>query len=224
MSHLSQNSSVRKKGFTLIELLVTVTIIALITAITVFNQNDYSDRLALIQAASDIELQIREMQQYGISVREYSQNTNLFNYPYGVMFNTNVGPGTLGPSNVWSFVDVNQNNKYNATNGWSVCSPGGGTSECISTTTLKYGVTISDLCIINSSNGQNCKSQGGSGVPGRIDILFKRPNPNAWIAFSDTANVAINTPNYRGAKITLRSPRGKTINIWIYTTGQVSVR
>jgi prepilin-type N-terminal cleavage/methylation domain-containing protein len=224
MINLASNSVLRKKGFTLVELLVSVTIIALITAITVFNQNDYSDRLALTQAASDIELQIREMQQYGVSVREYSPNTNLFNYAYGVIFNTNSGVGSLGTTNSWSFVDVNQNGKYNATNGWSICSPGGGTSECISTTTLKYGVTIFDLCIINSSNGQNCKSQGGSGTPTRIDITFLRPNANAIMYFTNSSNVNISSPGYKGAKIQLRSPRGKTINIWVYTTGQVSVQ
>ncbi len=218
---------VSQRGFTLVELLVTVSVIAVITAVVSFNQTDYTDRLALVNAASDLELQIREMQVYGVSVREYSPNTNLFNYSYGVMFNTNTitgAPGVLGPVNMWSFVDVNNNSRYNPPGGsWSTCSPGG-TSECVATTTLRGGVTIVDLCVINSTNGQNCRSNGGTSVPGRLDIAFLRPDPNAIITYANTSGTVITFPNHRGAKIQLRSPRGRTMDIFIYTTGQISVR
>lgn len=219
MIYLSSNNVLRKKGFTLVELLVSVTIIALITAITVFNQNDYSDRLALTQAASDIELQIREMQQYGVSVRESSTNSGKFDYAYGVVFSLNA---MTGPYNAWSFVDVNNSTRYDPPSG-GAC-PNNSTSECIATTTLKYNVKIIDLCAINSSGGQNCKSSGGSGVPSRIDITFKRPNPNAIFAFNNTSGTPIIFPSHRGAKIRIQSPRGKTMDIYIYTTGQISVQ
>ena len=224
MSYFATNSIFRKRGFTLVELLVTVTIIALITAITVFNQNDYSDRLALTKAASDIELQIREMQQYGVSVRESSTNSGKFDYAYGITINLNSAvTGTMGQYNLWSFVDINNSTRYNPPSGWATC-PNNSTSECVATTSLKYNVKIIDLCAINSSGGQNCKSNGGSGVPGRIDVTFKRPNLGAIFAFNNTSGNPVAFPNHRGAKIRIQSPRGKTMDIYIYTTGQVSVQ
>lgn len=213
-------------GFTLVELLVTLTVITLITAVVVFNQADFADRLALTNVAAELELRIREMQVYGVSVREYQPNTSQFGYSYGVMFNTNTisgAPGAMGPLSLWSFVDVNKNGRYNNPSTWSTCTVGG-TSECLEITTLKQGVTISDLCAINSSNGQNCRSSGGSSVPGRIDITFLRPDPNARFSFANTSGTSITFPNHRGAKIQLRSPRGKTLDLYIYTTGQISVR
>lgn len=213
-------------GFTLVELLVTLTVITLITAVVVFNQADFADRLALTNVAAELELRIREMQVYGVSVREYQPNTSQFGYSYGVMFNTNTisgAPGAMGPISLWSFVDVNNNSRYNHPGTWSTCTTGG-TSECLEITTLKQGVTISDLCAINASNGQNCRSNGGSSVPGRIDITFLRPDPNARFIFANTSGNAITFPNHRGAKIQLRSPRGKTLDLYIYTTGQISVR
>lgn len=213
-------------GFTLVELLVTLTVITLITSVVVFNQADFADRLALTHVAAELELRIREMQVYGVSVREYQPNTSKFGYSYGVMFNTNTisgSPGPMGPISMWSFVDVTNNGRYNNAGGWSSCTIGG-TSECLEITTLKQGVTISDLCAINASNGQNCRSNGGTSVPGRIDITFLRPDPNARFIFANPSGNSITFPNHRGAKIRLRSPRGKTLDLYIYTTGQISVR
>jgi len=223
MSSLKQTYRRVIAGFTLIELLVTLSVIALITGVVVFNQDNFADQLALANATSDLELEIREMQVYGVSVREYQPNSNLFNYSYGVTLNTNIVTGVLGLVSAWSFIDVNANGRYDISGSWATCTLGG-VAECLKINKISRGVTISDLCVINSSGGQNCKSSGGSSVPGRIDITFLRPNPDARFYFKNLSGNVVNFANHKGAKIQLRSPKGKTKDIFIYTTGQISIR
>ena len=117
-------------GFTLIELMVSVAVIALVTAVIVYNQGDFSDKISLVNTASDIELQIREAQVYGVSVREFQPSSNEFNFAYGVSINLNAFAGTLGPTSYVSFIDrVTKDARYATPAQWETWTVGGA-SEC----------------------------------------------------------------------------------------------
>jgi prepilin-type N-terminal cleavage/methylation domain-containing protein len=204
------------RGFTLIELLISISIIALLTGVAVFNQSDFSDQLALTNLTSEIDLQIREAQTYGVSVREFSPGTNNFNIAYGVSFNL----GNPGSSNTsfFSFADLLPQNGYFDTP--TSCEPGP-SSECLSRYNLTRGNTLTDMCVIEAGGGTVCKA----GV-GRIDIVFVRPNPTAKIALFNNSGSVVNTtyPGFKGVKFEFTSPQGKKQYIIVYTSGQVSIQ
>jgi prepilin-type N-terminal cleavage/methylation domain-containing protein len=217
---LSTNTLI--SGFTLVELLISVSIIGLITAVVVFNQSDFADQIALSNVVNEIELDIRENQIYGVSVKEFQPGSLEFSSAYGSSFNLIASQsGALGPVSYISFIDrIITDGKYNFGASWSTCTVGGG-SECININSLTRGNTIMDLCVRMSANNDVCRS-GGSG-PSRIDITFLRPNPNARIAFLDSAGANLSFAGHIGAKVILRSPQGKTQSVVVYTTGQIAI-
>lgn len=206
--------STKSRAFTLIELLISLAIIALITGAVVFNQSDYSDRLSLSNAANDMVLDIRQAQIYGVSVREFAPGTSEFNLAYGISFNIG-NPGSSNTSYIL-FADRAPSNGYYDTP--LTCLPGA-LSECLDRSTLTRGNTITNLCVVKNDNSTQCAPS-----PGRIDITFLRPNPNANIIFFNNAGNQVSFGNYKGAKIELTSPHGLKKYVYIYTTGQVSIQ
>jgi prepilin-type N-terminal cleavage/methylation domain-containing protein len=210
-------------GFTIIELLVSISIIGVITAIVVFNQGDFSDRVSLNNVANEIDLQIREAQVYGTSVREYKPSTSEFNVAYGVHFNL----GNTGSSNssFISFVDRSpQDGLYGTPT--LACTPFTAPSpECVSRYNLTRNNTITDLCVIKDT-GDSTTACYKTALIGRIDITFVRPNPNAVINFFKNDGTSANSlySNFLGAKIELTSPKSNKQYIYIYTTGQISIQ
>jgi len=216
MNIKTQLKNYSTKGFTLIELLISISIIALLTGVVVFNQSDFADKLALTNLTSEISLQIREAQTYGISVREFAPGTNNFNVAYGVSFNL----GNAGSSNTsfYSFADLLPQNGYFDTP--TLCQPGP-SSECLSRYNLVRGNTLTDTCVIQVSGDTTCRA----GI-GRIDIVFVRPNPTAKITLFNNAGSVVNSsyPGFRGVKLEFTSPQGKKQDIIVYGTGQISIQ
>ncbi len=207
----SQNS-----GFSLPEVLVSAFIIALITSVVVFNQGDFNDRIALKSASDDIELQIREAQVYSISVREFSPSGGEFSSSYGIYFNLD---GTTGSNNSYLFF-ADRGVKNNIYDGTVACLTGG-SYECLRRFTLTRNNIISDVCAILSDSSERCLS---GGHVERVDVVFSRPNPNAQISFFNLSGSPVSYAGHLGAKITVRSPKNNTKNIYIYTTGQIAVQ
>lgn len=213
-----------KSGFTLLELLISLAIIGLITSIVVFNQGDFSDQVSLSNVVNEIDLQIREAQAYGISVKEYIPSSNEFNVAYGVDFNLIAGLGG-GNTSFISFVDRNpQDGVYGTPT--SACVPVSvSTPECLFRFNLSRNNTISNLCVVKSDSTETCYADVTTPIA-RIDVTFLRPNPGARIAFYNNSGTSVNSTysGFRGAKIQLRSPKGKTQNVYIYTTGETEIR
>ncbi|OHA88712.1 MAG: hypothetical protein A2653_00215 [Candidatus Zambryskibacteria bacterium RIFCSPHIGHO2_01_FULL_43_25] len=208
------------RGFTILELIVSISIIVVITAVVAFNQKDFDDQISLANLATDIEVEIRQAQVYGISVREFAPNTNEFNISYGVSFNLLTSFG--GGNNFYvSFADrplPSQNNQYDGIHSGSNCQIGG-SSECLNFNNILRGNIISDLCVTLNNNTQQCFPNIG-----RFDVMFQRPNPDAVFTFFNPSGTVVPFPGHKGARIVITSPKGKTQSIHIYKTGQISIQ
>jgi len=217
----SQPVAQGKAGFTLIEILVAIAIMGLLTAVVVFKQGDLSDSISVDNVANDINLQIRQAQVYGISVRETAVGSNVFTTAYGVDFNKTTSGSFIGSgASFYTFADgggspAGSQNGYFDT--WGTCVVG--TNECAGWNQLLRGNTISSLCVILSN--------GTTYTPvKRIAVTFLRPNPKARIVFFDTnkINVTSSFAGFLGAKIVISSPKGKTKTISVFNTGQVAIQ
>lgn len=181
------------RAFTLVELLVSVAIFTMMTALLVVKYGNFNQSVLLTNLAYDVALTIRTAQTYGLSVKNIDTGTVSFNNGYGVHFDT-------GPTNkrkIVFFADRNSNGLYN-----------GGT-EHISTYELKRGAIISGLC----AGAVGCSS---SGTP-IMDIIFKRPNPNAKIYLDKVGPSAY-------AEITVTGSDGGTRVVTVRENGQITVK
>lgn len=193
------------------EVLVSMGIIVAMLSVVLPSQTTYTGRAALNNAADNIYLSIREAQVYGVGVKEFTPGSVEFAVSYGVSFNTT----SSGSRDAYiSFADRGVlNQKYDS--GWSC--PIGGSSECISKTTLNGVITIGDICYIRNNGTESCVVNG-------VDITFKRPDTKAVIQFFNSAGNPMPVPNLKGAKIELIAPDGQIRTILVYTTGQISVQ
>ena len=78
------------------------------------------------------------------------------------------------------------------------------------------GVTVSGICDINDICPPNSSVR-------RMNITFKRPNPDANILFNTNGNGQAGLLQQTG-KVKLTSPKGKILTVTITSTGQVSVQ
>lgn len=197
-------------GFTLIELLVTITIVTVILTIVVLNQSTYTDTAALSNLADEIGLTVSQAQAYGIGVKEFTPGSSEFNSAYGLTFSLL----STGSNKAYlSFADRDGNHIYSGD--WSC--PIGGASECLARSDISRGNYINALCIVRTSGADLCDV-------GRIDIVFVRPSTEAQIVFFNTSGQQYSPADIKGARITLKSPRGSTRSVIVYQTGQISVQ
>lgn len=197
------------KGFTLVELIVSIAIIGLITSIVVFNQGDLSDSVSVGNVVGSISAEIRQAQVYGISVKEFTPSSNDFSVAYGVDFDIS---STGNNTQYYSFADRSVQNGYYDASGGCIY---GGTSECLATNQIGRGNTISSICVIQAN--------GDCNIPiSRVAITFLRPNPAAQIVFFNNGGNIVSYPGFLGVKIQITSPKNRTKDIVVYTTGQIS--
>ena len=195
-------------GFTLIELLVSIGIVSVILTVVVLNQSTYTDGAALTNLADEISSTISQAQAYGIGVREVSTGSSEFNASYGVTMSLL----DSGSNTAYIYVaDLNGNKIY--TGNWS-CD----TAECLSKVNITRGNVIADICVIKTSGSDQCNSAE------RADVSFARPNTEAQIKLFNNGGQPLNESNLKGIRIELKSPRGLTRSVTVYTTGQISTQ
>ena len=182
------------KGFTLIELLAVAGIIVLITSLILVNNNKFGGKILLENLAYDVALSIRQAQVYGISVRQFSTGT--FDIGYGVYFNSS--PASAKSYSL--FGDANGNSLWNT-----------GEDVAPSPYSIERGYHIYKLCAPRGANASTCTAVN------RLDIVFRRPEPDAYIRRNGLAAVQ------ESARIVLRSPRGDEVSVVVEITGQISV-
>jgi len=186
-----------KNGFSLVELMVTITIFTVISSIVLVNQSDFNSSIKLTNLAYEVALKIREAQSYGISVRGFEGS---FIYPYGVHFDKG------SPDSFVFFADKN----YGTRPGYNASSDG-----LVDILSIKGEISIKKFCATQNAGGDVCSDAGSIS---RLDVLFIRPNPGAFILV-DGAN------GYKSAKITIQSNRGAggERHIHVESSGQIYV-
>lgn len=207
---LLSSSNKQKNGFTVVELIVSIGIMLAITSVIVFNQSQYSSSASLQNLANELSLSLRQAQVYGISVKEISPGSNNFNAAYGMTFSS-----TASTNNSYIFFadKVTPNKVYD--NSWDC--PLGASSECLEKTMITHGNTVSALCVIPSTGGEDCSL-------GRVDITFLRPATEARIVYFNSAHSLLSFPTAKGVRIKLASPQNENRSVVVYTTGQISVQ
>lgn len=216
----------KNKGFTLIELLVTITIFVILTGVVLFSQNSFDNSILIKNLAYDISLTIRQAQDYGVDVNESVKSQLAINpfAPYGVYFNLNSLIGSF--KNYIFFTDTypDPSGKIDNMYHWGYVSPClSNDSECLQRFTISNGNSIKDICV--GSDSLHCTSILNlyPSYP-NLTILFKRPDPTAWIYAG--ANPSLSNPGtlYNYADIQVSSPNNKTRDIIVTSVGQIYVQ
>lgn len=190
-------NTVRKqhRGFTLIELVVVMGILILISSIILANYSKFGGQILLRNLAYDIALSVREAQVYGISARSFLGAE--FAVGHGVYFDLNEGRNFF-----FLYTDVDSNSFFTSA-----------ASEWVETFSIGRGYTVDRLCIPSGPSSETCTAT-------RLDILFKRPEPDAIIRASTGGGLT----QYDRARIVVASPQGDKLSVLIETTGQISVQ
>lgn len=192
----------KNKGFTLAEIIVVVSIISVLGSVVIFSYSNFNDRLALSTSAQEMALAIREAQTYGINVKETSIGGGDFTRAFGIYFDQTNGSNTK----YYVFADKDNNKRYGDALG--SCSG----SECVEMFTLRNGIYISAI-------GGSCPSSNSSTA---LHISFLRPNPDAMISF--TNSIGLTCSDQSLGTVTLQSPKGRTVSVNVYKTGQIDVQ
>ena len=182
------------------EMVVVTGIILLITGMILANSSRLGGQFILDNFAYDLALTLRESQQYGISVQRFN---NSFKNAYGMHFNNS------SQTTYVMFVDSSTNGIYDA-----AASP----SEIVQSYTITRGYKITNLCATATSGGTEVCSLD------RLDIVFKRPEPDALISKSGLSCTASSANCQFSARIEMRSPRNNIRSIVIPNNGQISVQ
>jgi hypothetical protein len=179
-------------------------IIVVVSGVVLADNNRFGGKVQLENLAYDIALSIRQAQVYGISVARFQGGT--FSAGYGVHL------AVLSPTVYALFADaVTENGLYDCP------SPGTQNCELVQTTNITSGYRINDLCRTASSGTETC------GIPS-LDIVFERPEPDAWIGSSGVSCILNAGTCAAGARIELISPRGDLMSVAVEANGQISVQ
>ncbi len=199
-------------GFSLLEMLISIAIISLILAVVVLNQGDFTDQFSLSTNASDLELQIRQAQVYGVSVKEFAPSSNDFTSHYGVSTSAMQGSASY-------FIFFGDRGAQNGIYDGDASCVVGGASECIAKFSFTRGVKVNQVCALKLNSQAECAPEVG-----RADITFNRPEPAANFSLFNSQGNQNNIGQVIGVRIELISLKGRTKSVYVYSTGQISVQ
>lgn len=207
-------------GMTLVELIVVLGIVAVVSAVLVFNYSSFRTTVTLRSLSQQIALSVRKAQTYATSVRGIeglSQSTTAFP-AYGIAFSIDPASGpdeTAEPSSsrFVLFADVTDGGVINSLydRGDDCGSPEDG-SECVES----FGITTPDRVVrLETENGLNVEP-----IDGEVDIIFNRPAPDASICMV-SSGICLPISNLR---IVIQSQSGQERVVTVWNTGQISVQ
>jgi len=203
-------------GFALIEMLVTTSIIAIVSSIVLFSFPTFASKIILENLTHEIALVVRQAQVYGIGIKRQAGTENVFP-GYGAHFEVEnpYVPEDAGSPNkrVVFFADANGNDTYDFVDGNGDGLPDPEEGETLEVFIIERGNYISDLCYATT----------GPFVCGgttKIDITFKRPDPNASMTAYPSGG------SLSSVRIVVSSPKGSTVGdrfIEVWASGQIAV-
>lgn len=193
----------RLRAFTLVELVVVTGIIIVVSSVVLVNNNRFGGVVQLENLAYDVALSIRQAQVYGISVQRYGADN--FSSGYGMHFDIN------DPQHYELFADVDRDGFFD--------SPDENVSP--SPYTIRNGFTITGLCAPEGADAATCV---GTTPVTQLDIVFKRPEADAWISAGGVGCAYGAGTCAESARIILLSPRGDVMSVIVGANGQISVQ
>ncbi len=205
------------KGMTLIELVVVLGIFVVVSSIIVFNYGSFKSTASTQNLANDVALSIREAQSNAIGVRGVNSD---FKYGHGIHFTEDPDTSNIIAGSNKSFVlfaDLNDDGVYNYPNSSSSSTCSENMMECEGIITINSLDNINNIYLDGVPKNQT----------GMIDILFKRPNPDAIFCYrtsynancqSDFSNISIEVSNG------MLPPDEVTYMVTVWNTGQISVK
>jgi prepilin-type N-terminal cleavage/methylation domain-containing protein len=194
----------RIAGFTLIELIISISIFAFMTILLMAKYGNFSNGVLVTNMAYDVALTVRQAQSFGLNVKESigypclssdGSFRDTFQCSYGVHFNSNAA----AHSQFVFFVDSGDPNSGSIVGQFDLGD------HIMNTYQIKKGGYIDKLCV---------DSTCGSTV-GTLDVMYKRPNPNAIIKSGSIP--------YTYAEIQLKTPDGSSKKVVVRQSGQISI-
>lgn len=185
-----------KNGFTLVEIIVVIAIIATISALSLFNSGKLNSAVLLSNTAYEVSLIIRDAQISGLGAKVLLDGNVATTSNQGVYFNIN-------DSKIILFADLSKNNGYNQ----------GEESQIYNIENKRAGSILSIKKIPNSGDPVDIQD---------LNIIFKRPNPEAYFYYTDTENNLL-TEQYGSVAINMGFPGGDCKSIIVYKTGAIQI-
>ncbi len=164
-----------KKGFTLIEMIVVLALISILTVLVLFNSAKLNSATLVGNTAYEIGLMIRESQIAGLGVQAVnSGGSTTYSTSHGVHFDVN------NPTKVILFGDANQNLAFDnleATQEYNFQN--------------KRVGTILAICAKQTNSQGYCTNTNDTFIHAvTADIVFTRPNPEAFFKIRTVAGAA----------------------------------
>jgi hypothetical protein len=175
-------------------------ILVIITSLIIIDNNKFGGQVLLENLAYDVALSVRQAQVYGIAVNRFGTNT--FTAGYGMHFSI------ANPTTYILFAD---------TEGTGIYDPNASPSELVQSTNIQQGYLLTNLCATPASGTQPVCGLAS------MDILFKRPEPDAYISINGASATLNPAALQQEADITLTSPKGDTNKVVVDATGQIYV-
>lgn len=200
-----------QSGLTLVEVMVVVAIFAIVSGVLFFNFNDFNTNVTLRNLSQETALTIRKAQTYATGIQKLDGielNSSAFS-AYGMSFSPDTTTTAFAPNQKTFvlFADSGAGNRLYANAG--VCGNPSTTNECVESFTINTPEKIARLC-----------TDAGCITSGTVNVVFKRPSPDAEICVVTSGNCNSLRSFLR---IELESTRGTMRSVTIWNTGQISV-
>ena len=189
--------------------MVVLVIIVIITSVVLTSQGSFNKSLVLANTAYDIALTIRSTETFGLSTRAAGTTVNTgygLHFEVGVLNSFKLFADTNPPASCttpncnsgnYAYEDPNKVNPHDTN---------------VQTYLLGNSISILKFCAL-SSGSWLCSPSITS-----LDIVFQRPNPNAYMSKNGAYNVLSPVTQ---ACIVLSSPQGGVRYISVQNTGQI---
>lgn len=201
-------------AFSLAELIVVVAIFGIIMSVALANQQELNSSLLVSNLAYEIGLITRETQAYGIGVRALPGVPTAQNFQGAFGMNITLVGGVA--DKIVVFKDINGDGRYTT-------NPNPGEAETFSVHQFQNqrGNKIVAMCVLLSSD--NLCARGLAGSVDELNVMFKRPNPEAsFNAILQSGGGIVQIPGH--AIIVVNTPAQKNCRgVVIEMTGQIRV-